>query len=178
VTNIIKEDKKGIEFEMKFELIPSFELHDFSKIELTKYTADVSDEETMKILEDIRKSAKNWKEDYGVGNFASNRRENSTKREPAAFVVNFHYAHHIGIKQRPHDESKERSKCHTWCQTKERVKTSIICPIGSAWNYVCEPSQHNKDKIHHEASPYNELGAIVAPHFSYAVVHHVRDWEH
>lgn len=63
VTNIIKEDKKGIEFEMKFELIPSFELHDFSKIELTKYIADVSDEETMKILEDIRKSAKNWKED-------------------------------------------------------------------------------------------------------------------
>ena len=63
VTNIVKEDKNGIEFEMKFELIPSFELCDFSKIELVKHTAEVSDEETMKILEDIRKSSKNWKED-------------------------------------------------------------------------------------------------------------------
>jgi len=63
VTNIVKEDKKGIEFEMKFELIPSFELYDFSKIELVKYAAEVPEEETVKILEDIRKSAKNWKED-------------------------------------------------------------------------------------------------------------------
>lgn len=63
VTDIVKEDEKGIEFEMKFELIPSFELYDFSKIELVKHTAEVSDEEVMKVLEDIRKSAKNWKED-------------------------------------------------------------------------------------------------------------------
>ena len=63
VTNVVKEDKKGIEFEMKFELIPSFELHDFSKIELVKHTAEVPEKEVEKILEDIRKSAKNWKED-------------------------------------------------------------------------------------------------------------------
>lgn len=63
VTDIVKEDKKGIEFEMKFELIPSFDLYDFSKIKLVKHTAEVSDEESMKILENIRQSAKNWKED-------------------------------------------------------------------------------------------------------------------
>lgn len=63
VTNIVKEDKKGIEFEMKFELIPSFELHDFSKIELVKHTTEVSEKEVVRILEDIRKSAENWKED-------------------------------------------------------------------------------------------------------------------
>lgn len=63
VTNIVKEDKKGIEFEMKFELIPSFELHDFSKIELVKHTTEVSEKEVVRVLEDIRKSAENWKED-------------------------------------------------------------------------------------------------------------------
>ncbi len=63
VTDIVKEDKEGIEFTLKFELIPTFELYDFSKIELVKHTADVSEEETMKVLEDIRKSTKNWKED-------------------------------------------------------------------------------------------------------------------
>ena len=63
VTNIVKEDKKGIEFEMKFELIPSFELCDFSKIEIVKHTVDIPEEEVTKILEDVRKSAKNWKED-------------------------------------------------------------------------------------------------------------------
>ncbi len=63
VTNIIKEDKDGIEFEMKFELIPSFELYDFSKIELVKHTADISDKEIAIFLENIRKFSKNWKED-------------------------------------------------------------------------------------------------------------------
>ncbi len=58
VTNIVKEDKKGIEFEMKFELIPSFELCDFSKIEIVKHTVDIPEEEVTKILEDVRKSAK------------------------------------------------------------------------------------------------------------------------
>ena len=63
VTDIVKEDKNGIEFTLKFEIIPSFEMKDLSKIKITKHTVDVSEEDALEILERIRESAQNWKED-------------------------------------------------------------------------------------------------------------------
>ncbi len=62
-TDIVKEDKDGIEFSLKFELIPSFELYDFSKIDITKHVAEVTEKDTLEILENIRKASTNWKED-------------------------------------------------------------------------------------------------------------------
>lgn len=62
-TDIVKEDDKGLEFTLKFEIIPSFELKDFSKIKITKHSVDVTDKDAVEILERIRTSAKNWKED-------------------------------------------------------------------------------------------------------------------
>jgi len=62
-TDIVKEDKKGLEFTLKFEIIPSFELKDFSKIKIIKHSVDVTDEDALEILERIRTSTKNWKED-------------------------------------------------------------------------------------------------------------------
>ncbi len=62
-TNIEKDDKKGLEFSMKFELIPSFELKPVDKIELTKHVAEVTDKEVSDILEEIRKEQKKWVKD-------------------------------------------------------------------------------------------------------------------
>ena len=62
-TDIVKEDKDGIEFTLKFELIPSFELYDFSKIDITKHVVDVTEKDSLEILENIRKASTNWKKD-------------------------------------------------------------------------------------------------------------------
>lgn len=62
-TDIVREDKDGIEFTLKFELIPSFELYDFSKINIIKHVVDVTEKDALEVLENIRKASTNWKED-------------------------------------------------------------------------------------------------------------------
>ncbi len=60
LTDIVKEDEKGLEFTLKFELVPTFELKDLSKISLMKHSAEITDSEVNDLLEDIRKARKNW----------------------------------------------------------------------------------------------------------------------
>ncbi|MDR2067776.1 MAG: trigger factor [Holosporaceae bacterium] len=62
-TNILKEDANGLEFILKFELIPTFELQDISGIEIGKYVAEIDPKEIESVLESIRKERKNWVED-------------------------------------------------------------------------------------------------------------------
>ncbi len=60
--DVIKDDDKGIEYALRFELFPEFELQDFSKIKVTKYVAEVTDQEVEDIINKEREKAKNWKE--------------------------------------------------------------------------------------------------------------------
>lgn len=62
-TDILKQDDSGIEFSLKFEIVPEIELKDFSSIELEKYVAKVTEKETTEILDEIRKNHKNWIEE-------------------------------------------------------------------------------------------------------------------
>ncbi|MDR0631647.1 MAG: trigger factor [Holosporaceae bacterium] len=60
ITDIVKEDENGLEFLLKFEALPSFELKDVSSIEITKYIAEIGDEKVTDVLEAIRKEHKKW----------------------------------------------------------------------------------------------------------------------
>lgn len=59
-TDVVKEDENGIEFTLKFELIPSFEIKDWSDIKLTKYVTEVTDDEVNDSLNKIRERYRNW----------------------------------------------------------------------------------------------------------------------
>lgn len=61
--DILKEDEKGIEFEVKFELKPEVELKDMSSIELTKLVVPVTEEPINKVLENIRQHTPYWCDD-------------------------------------------------------------------------------------------------------------------
>ncbi len=60
ITDIVKEDENGLQFELKFELIPTFEIQDMSNVKITKYCAEVTDDNITNLLEGIRKERKNW----------------------------------------------------------------------------------------------------------------------
>lgn len=62
-TDILKRDDSGIEFSLKFEIVPEIELQDFSSIELVKHVPTITEKETMHILDDIRENHKNWIEE-------------------------------------------------------------------------------------------------------------------
>ncbi|MDR1375810.1 MAG: trigger factor [Holosporaceae bacterium] len=62
-TEIQKEDAKGIEFAIKFELIPSFELQDISGIEIEKHVAEIDAKEVELVLASLKKEHKNWIEE-------------------------------------------------------------------------------------------------------------------
>lgn len=59
-TNTVKEDENGLEFELKFELIPEFKLQAIDKVKLVKKVAEVTDKETEEVLEEIRKHKTKW----------------------------------------------------------------------------------------------------------------------
>lgn len=61
-TESVKENDEGIEFTLKFEVVPTVELKDFSKIELVKHVSVPSEEEIDNLIEGIRKGTTNWKE--------------------------------------------------------------------------------------------------------------------
>jgi trigger factor len=63
VTDVIKDDENGIEFSLKIEVAPFFELKDVSDIEIKKHTAKVTDDDVNKVVETIRKEHKKWIED-------------------------------------------------------------------------------------------------------------------
>lgn len=60
---IIKEDDKGIEFSLKFEILPQIELKDVSSLEITKHIAEITDKEVNAIFDEVRKNRKNWVEE-------------------------------------------------------------------------------------------------------------------
>ncbi|MDR2157733.1 MAG: trigger factor [Holosporaceae bacterium] len=62
LTDIIKDEGNELEFSLKFELIPSFELKEISDIELRKRVAKITDKEVDETLETIRKGHKKWVE--------------------------------------------------------------------------------------------------------------------
>ncbi len=62
-TNIEKDDEKGLEFSLKFEVLPTFELKPLDNIELKKHVVEITDKEVNEILESVRKEQKNWVKD-------------------------------------------------------------------------------------------------------------------
>lgn len=61
-TNIIKEDENGIEFSLKFEIIPEVDINPVYSIELTKYVAEITEKEVNEILDDVRLTHKKWED--------------------------------------------------------------------------------------------------------------------
>lgn len=57
---IVKEDEKGIEFTLKFEVMPEVIEPDYSKFELVKHVAEITDKEINEILDTVRNAHKNW----------------------------------------------------------------------------------------------------------------------
>ncbi|MDR1983022.1 MAG: trigger factor [Holosporaceae bacterium] len=66
ITDIVKDDENGLEFTLKFEIVPTFELKDVSGIEIKKYVAEIADKEIDEILETVRKDHKKWVENKDV----------------------------------------------------------------------------------------------------------------
>jgi trigger factor len=62
-TEIVRDENDELEFALKFELIPSCELKDFSGIEIIKRNAEINDAEVDETLESLRKERKKWIED-------------------------------------------------------------------------------------------------------------------
>lgn len=62
-TGIIKDDDKGVEFSLKFEVVPQVNIKDISSLVLTKYVADITEKEVSAIFDEIRKNHKNWIEE-------------------------------------------------------------------------------------------------------------------
>lgn len=58
--DIVSDNENGIEFTLKFELIPEIIEQDYSSIELLKYVAKITDKEVNEVLNGIRKTHKNW----------------------------------------------------------------------------------------------------------------------
>ncbi|MDR0968713.1 MAG: trigger factor [Holosporaceae bacterium] len=67
VTEIVKDEQDSLEFLIKYEIIPSFELKEVSDLEVVKHLPEITDKEVDDFLESIRKDAKNWIEDNGGG---------------------------------------------------------------------------------------------------------------
>jgi trigger factor len=67
VTEMVRDENDELEFLMKFELIPAFDLKDVSGVELVKHVAEVEDKEVEETLESIRKEIKKWSEDESGG---------------------------------------------------------------------------------------------------------------
>ena len=59
-TSIEKRDENGIEFSLKFELLPELTVPDLSEVEIVRYVADVADKEADAVLDDLRKTYKKW----------------------------------------------------------------------------------------------------------------------
>lgn len=62
-TGIIKDDSKGVEFSLKFEIVPTVDVKDISSLTLTKHVAEVTEKEIDSIFDEIRKNHKNWVEE-------------------------------------------------------------------------------------------------------------------
>ena len=62
-SKIVKDDENGIEFELSFEKIPTFELKDFAKIKLEKLVAEITDEDVEEELQKICDRATKWVKD-------------------------------------------------------------------------------------------------------------------
>ncbi|MDR2106931.1 MAG: trigger factor [Holosporaceae bacterium] len=64
--DILKKEPKALEFSLKFETIPVFELKDISGIEIIRHVAEISPEEVDDFLKDMKKERKKWVEDDSV----------------------------------------------------------------------------------------------------------------
>ncbi|MDR3187483.1 MAG: trigger factor [Holosporaceae bacterium] len=62
-TDALKEGADGLEFTLKLEVFPTFELQEVSGLEIEKHVAEVDPKEVESILESIRKEHKDWVED-------------------------------------------------------------------------------------------------------------------
>ncbi|MDR0555868.1 MAG: trigger factor [Holosporaceae bacterium] len=58
--SIVKDDENGLQIELKFETLPSFELQDISTIEIVKRLVEIPEEEVHKTTEALRKEHTKW----------------------------------------------------------------------------------------------------------------------
>ena len=74
VTDIVKEDENGIEFSLKFELIPEFDLKDHSELVVPKYIVEVSEDEINKSAKDILERFPRYEDDADAKEVAEGQR--------------------------------------------------------------------------------------------------------
>lgn len=67
-TKVLKEDEKGIEYSLKFEILPKIDIKDISSFEITKHVAEITDKEINAIFDGIRENHKNWIEESEKAN--------------------------------------------------------------------------------------------------------------
>lgn len=58
--DLINENEKGLEFQLKFETLPEYELKDMHDISVTRYVINDAAAEAEKMIENIRKTHINW----------------------------------------------------------------------------------------------------------------------
>ncbi|MDR2645950.1 MAG: trigger factor [Holosporaceae bacterium] len=63
MADLTKDDENGLEFSLRIEAVPSFELKDISNIEIKKHIVRITDDDIHKTIEAIRKKHKKWIED-------------------------------------------------------------------------------------------------------------------
>lgn len=61
-TSILKEDENGIEYSLKFETIPTVDVTPVSAIELTKYVAEITEDDIKEVFDNMREHHKKWVE--------------------------------------------------------------------------------------------------------------------
>lgn len=62
-TSFVKEDENGLEFSMKFEVMPTFELKPYEGLEIVKHVTDATEEEIKKVINDLRERNADWIDD-------------------------------------------------------------------------------------------------------------------
>lgn len=62
-TSLVKDDENGLEFSMKFEIMPVLELKPYDNMEVTKHVAEISEAEIKELIEDLRDRKAEWVDD-------------------------------------------------------------------------------------------------------------------
>lgn len=62
-TSLVKDDEKGLEFSMKFEIMPVLELKPYDNMEITKHIAEIPESEIKELIEDLRDRNAEWVDD-------------------------------------------------------------------------------------------------------------------
>ena len=71
-TSFVKEDENGLEFSMKFEVMPTFELQPYEGLEIVKHVTDATEEEIKKVIEDLRQRCADWIDDPELTEISEN----------------------------------------------------------------------------------------------------------